>query len=108
MPEPDNTKMEELLRAYAKKRQDDSGGPLDLHPATRRLLHGEVQRVFKKASAAPGMSWHHLLIQFWPRFAFAAVVMLAVGGTLWMLNRQTANETALTLAKNEPATDPAV
>ncbi|MEJ0088802.1 MAG: hypothetical protein WDM80_03480 [Limisphaerales bacterium] len=33
-----------MLRAYAKKRRADAGDPLKLHPATRRLLQGEVAR----------------------------------------------------------------
>jgi hypothetical protein len=37
-------KIEKLLRAYAKKRRADAGDPLKLHPATRRLLQGEVAR----------------------------------------------------------------
>lgn len=37
-------KIEKWLRAYAKKRKGQSGGPFDLHPATRRLLHGEIAR----------------------------------------------------------------
>jgi hypothetical protein len=37
-------KIEKLLRAYAKKRRADAGDPLTLHPATRRLLQGEVAR----------------------------------------------------------------
>ena len=30
--------MEELLKAYGKKRQKDLGAPLELHPATRKML----------------------------------------------------------------------
>lgn len=37
-------KIEKWLRAYAKKRKGQAGGPFDLHPATRRLLHGEIAR----------------------------------------------------------------
>jgi prepilin-type processing-associated H-X9-DG protein len=36
--------IEKLLRAYAKKRRAQAGDPLKLHPATRRLLQGEVAR----------------------------------------------------------------
>ena len=36
--------IEKLLRGYAKKRREESGAPLELHPATRRLLQGEVAR----------------------------------------------------------------
>jgi hypothetical protein len=37
-------KIEKLLRAFAKKRRDEAGPPLELHPATRRLLQSEVAR----------------------------------------------------------------
>src|ERR1035441_8815835 len=37
-------KIEKLLRAYAKKRRADAGDAFKLHPATRRLLQGEVAR----------------------------------------------------------------
>jgi hypothetical protein len=37
-------KIEKWLRAYAKKRRGQSGDPFSLHPATRRLLHGEIAR----------------------------------------------------------------
>jgi hypothetical protein len=36
--------IEKLLRAYAKKRRAQAGDPLELHPATRRRLQGEVAR----------------------------------------------------------------
>lgn len=37
-------KIEELLRAYARRRRAQAGDPLTLHPATRRLLQGEAAR----------------------------------------------------------------
>jgi hypothetical protein len=37
-------KIEKLLRAYARKRRAQAGDPLELHPATRRLLQGEAAR----------------------------------------------------------------
>lgn len=49
-PEPDN-KMDDLLKAYAKKRRDEAGAPMAMHPATRRLLQSEVAKL-KPASAA--------------------------------------------------------
>jgi hypothetical protein len=43
-------KIEKLLRAYAKKRREDAGDPLKLHPANRRILQGEAGR----RTPAPG------------------------------------------------------
>ena len=40
--------IEKLLRAAAQKRRDEVGAPFELHPATRRLLQGEVARRFAK------------------------------------------------------------
>ena len=40
--------IEKLLRAFAKKRRDSAGAPVEMHPATRRLLQGEVARQFKQ------------------------------------------------------------
>lgn len=40
----DERPIEKLLRRYAKKRRDAAGPPVELHPATRRLLHGEIGR----------------------------------------------------------------
>src|SRR5712664_2452194 len=45
MPDEPNRKMDELLKSYAKKRREDAGAPLELHPATRRLLQSEVARL---------------------------------------------------------------
>ena len=39
-------KIEKWLLAFAKKRRDQAGAGLELHPATRRLLQGEVRRQF--------------------------------------------------------------
>src|SRR6185436_17944259 len=41
--------IEKLLRDYAKKRRADAGKPLEMHPATRRMLQGEVARRFPRA-----------------------------------------------------------
>src|SRR4051812_8450124 len=100
-PEPDNTKMEELLKAYAKKREDASGGPLEVHPATRRLLQGEVARVYPKTRPAEGLAWYKMLFQFWPRVAFALGIVVLLGGTLWILNRPPSGPGNYSMAKNE-------
>ncbi len=38
----DERPIEKLLRRFAKKRRDEAGAPVEMHPATRRLLQGEV------------------------------------------------------------------
>ena len=73
--------IEKLLRAAAKKRRDEAGAPLELHPATRRLLQGEVARTFAKPGRGP-RSFSEALSQLWPRFAWGVAIfaVLVVAG----------------------------
>jgi len=48
--------IEKLLRAYAKRRRAKAGDAFTLHPATRRLLQGEVARQTPPAADEPE-SW---------------------------------------------------
>ena len=41
--------IEKTLKAYAEKRRAEAGAPLELHPATRNILQGEVARVHPPA-----------------------------------------------------------
>lgn len=78
----DERPIEKLLRRYAKKRREDAGAPLELHPATRRLLQGEVARQFRKAGAEASSStgWLATLRQRWiyATAAVGAVVVAAI------------------------------
>ena len=70
-------KIEKLLRAYAKKRRADAGDPLKLHPATRRLLQGEVARRKPRPDADEEASvtlWE-LFRQRWALLAGFAVIV---------------------------------
>jgi hypothetical protein len=72
-------KIEKLLRAYAKKRRGDAGDPLKLHPATRRLLQGEVARRKPKPDddEEASVTLWELFRQRWALLAgFAVVVFL--------------------------------
>src|SRR5277367_1062159 len=71
-------KIEKLLRAYAKKRRADAGDPLKLHPATRRLLQGEVaRRKSKPDDEDASVTLWELFRQRWALLAgFAVVVFL--------------------------------
>ena len=93
----DERPIEKLLRRYAKQRRADAGAPVELHPATRRLLHGEIGRQMagerrqtggERQSADSGSSprglqpvWKNWL----PRLAWAVPLfgLLAIG--LWSL-----------------------
>jgi hypothetical protein len=62
--------IEKALRAYASKRRDEAGAPLELHPVTRKVLHDEIGRKFPKPERK-NRTFLNVLAQFWPRFAFA-------------------------------------
>ncbi|HLZ54471.1 MAG TPA: hypothetical protein VKS19_08350, partial [Verrucomicrobiae bacterium] len=76
--------IEKLLRAYVAKRRAAAGDPLKLHPATRRLLQGEVSRRPPKPEAG-GALWS-LLALFRRRvvFALCAVAVALVGVSLFL------------------------
>ncbi len=68
---------DELLKAYARQRQADGGDPLELHPATRRMLQGEVARTL-----AAGPRRHPVeaqrLAPLWRRYLYVGLTALAV------------------------------
>jgi hypothetical protein len=69
-------RIEESLHAYARKRREEAGAPLEMHPATRRMLQGEVAKL-KAAQPPERRAWWQSFFLVWPRFA-AAVGMFAV------------------------------
>src|SRR5258706_15850600 len=91
--------IEERLRAYAKKRRDDAGAPLELHPATRRMLQGEAARQFAKRERLPP-SLLPQFKQFWPRVTsvFAILALLALAAWLFLPGRA---KREMTLSQNE-------
>jgi hypothetical protein len=76
--------IERLLRATAKKRRDEAGAPLELHPATRRLLQGEAARKYPAAQRTR-RSFFQGLGQLWPRFAWGVGMLAVLGVTVWLL-----------------------
>ncbi|MBI4026094.1 MAG: hypothetical protein HY360_14000 [Verrucomicrobia bacterium] len=81
--------MDQLLKAYAEKRRQESGPSREMHPATRGMLQSEVTRVFAKPPAA-AKSWFHLSWSFWPQLAAAGtlVVLFALSGLLFLHSRK--------------------
>ena len=69
LSEEPNSKMDELLRAYAKKRREQAEPALQMHPATRKLLQDEVKRTLGAAAAPRRQSWQKLR---WPLLALGA------------------------------------
>jgi hypothetical protein len=102
--EPQNERMDEVLKSVAKKRQDEVGEPFTLHPATRKLLHGEVVRTYGKG--APGSRWSRILT-FWRRIGFA-VATLAILLTVMLIvipNQERQAELARTVPQPTATSD---
>src|SRR5664280_1818889 len=93
--------IEKLLRAAAKKRRDEAGARLELHPATRRLLQGEVGRTYAKPTRAT-RSFIVLLGQLWPRVAGGAAIfaLLVLAGYMLLPVPDKSKREAL-MAKSE-------
>ena len=81
----DERPIEKLLRRYAKKRRDEAGDPLSLHPATRRLLQGEVARQYPKASREGRSSTTGFLALWAQKWAFALGVLVVLAVTAVVL-----------------------
>lgn len=80
----DERPIEKLLRRYAQQRRDEAGAPPELHPATRRLLQGEVARQFPRLAreARPGpRGFVALLARRW-LYAVGMFVVLGLAAAL--------------------------
>jgi len=77
-------KIEKWLRAFAKKRRGQAGAPLDLHPATRRLLQGEIRRQFgAREERKPASFWQRFRqISFRPVEVLVVVAIVALLASL--------------------------
>src|SRR5580765_2714184 len=75
-------RIEKWLRAFAKKRREQAGEPMELRPAARQQLHKEIARRGEEKSR--GGFFSSLFLGLRPRLAFAVCfVVLAIGG--WIL-----------------------
>ncbi|HEY1171542.1 MAG TPA: hypothetical protein VGH19_09250 [Verrucomicrobiae bacterium] len=80
-PEKD---IEKQLREHAEKRRAAAGDQVELHPATRAMLQGEVARTYGTTSAAAAATAHEKSARpwwsYWPGLLFASccVMLLAV------------------------------
>src|SRR5260370_35191616 len=91
--------IEKLLRQAAQARREQSGAPQELHPATRRMLQGEIARKF--ASGAP---WQRrsFFESFMPRLAWCTTVIVGLGlAASLMLPRKNAPRQEMLFAKND-------
>ena len=99
--------IEKLLREAARKRRDEAPASFEPHPATRRLLQGEVARQYPQAGRDTGrrLSWSWRVS---PRlsWAVASLAVLAIG--VWVFSPKTSHkEQEQLFARNEPADAPA-
>src|SRR5260221_4983998 len=102
MPDEPNRKMDELLKSYAKKRRADAGAPLELHPATRRMLQSEVARLRPERTPA-SQRWIHSLTRFWPIIGFSVSILVALGLVSRSINQRTPREAHFAKAGDKPA-----
>src|SRR6267378_4442224 len=95
--------IEKLLRRYAKKRRDNPAATgLELHPATRRMLQGEVSRQYPKPAPAGGTITAPLWRSLWPRLVYALPVLVVLGVCIWaIVGSQKSPRGAANLAKME-------
>jgi hypothetical protein len=72
--------IEKALRQLAAKRQAEQGAQFELHPATRRLLQGEVSRQYPHREKRQSGAWREKLFgSFWLRAAWSASFVAVLG-----------------------------
>jgi hypothetical protein len=83
-------KIEELLQSYSRKRREDGGAPLEMHPATRRMLQGEVARQGRLGAPSPTVSrpWWKALLLFGPKYAGALGMFAILALGVWVITQQ--------------------
>ena len=101
MPNEPEREIEKTLRACAQQRREASGAPKAIHPATRRLLQGEVARTYSRGRGDAGFSAQKFRFS-WPKWVgiVGAILLLGWVGSVFLLgSRKTSSE--YQLAKNK-------
>jgi hypothetical protein len=106
MPAEEPNKADELLRRYAKKRREQ-GGDFALHPATRRLLQGEITRQ-RGSRQNDGQRNLFTWLSVWRNRLVlrAAATAVLVALTTWMLREHSPGTRTVQLAKVEDNISP--
>jgi hypothetical protein len=94
--------MDDLLKAYAKKRREEAGAPAEMHPATRRLLQTEAAKLRPKAQNRSESSWFGALWVLWPRYALATGLFVVLGLVTWGFFRFDEQPREMALLDTEP------
>jgi hypothetical protein len=105
----DERPVEKLLRRYSKKRRENAGEPLQIHPATRRMLQGEVARRFPRRAASDEgeATTFAQVLKLWRRqlpWALPVLIVLTVG--VWVLvgpSKKSSPELSLAKSASAPA-----
>jgi hypothetical protein len=74
--------IEKVLRELAKRRRDEAGEPLEMHPATRRLLQAEIARQYTKRRRTDQRSF---FARFSRAFAYAACLGVLILGAILLV-----------------------
>jgi hypothetical protein len=94
--------IEKLLRQAAQARRDQAGAPQEVHPATRRMLQGEVARKYTAGGPRERRSFFDL---FMPRLAWGAALVVGIGlAASLMLPRKNVPRQEMLFAKNDRVT----
>lgn len=68
--------IEKLLRSYARKRREQAGAPLELHPVNRRLLHAEIASRKRTEKPESGRTFSLLGRLLWGGAACAVMAII--------------------------------
>src|SRR5437588_5811213 len=101
MPNDPERPIEKVLRACARHRGESAGPPLELHPANRRLLQGEVVRRFGRPTGAE-RSFLSVWLRLWPGLGWSLATLTALGlAAVLMLPSSTREQKPTVLAMND-------
>lgn len=92
--------IEKQLRAAAEQRRQEAGAPFEMHPATRRMLHGEIQRVHGPKTTSLG-GRNPIFAGLWLRFAAGVCTVGILLVATWVMFFHTPPPKSQQLAKNE-------
>src|SRR5437762_2364855 len=86
-PDPNKT-IDDLLKSYARKRREDAGAPIEMHPATRKMLQAEVAKLSAQTEPEPNPKPERRF-DFWATVRPAFVValffaLLITAASIWL------------------------